>query len=163
MGFYGAVYYLMDTQVITEAIRTLKEQADIVVFVPHWGYETNPKQNKEQVELAHAVIDAGADFVWGSHPHVLQEMEVYNGGVICYSLGNFSFGGNVYPEDYDSALIQQEVIRGADDSVSLGETIVVPVRISTNDTRNNFQPIPYEKGTEDYTRVLEKLALTEKN
>lgn len=163
VGFYGAVYYLMDPQVITEAIRTLKEQADIVVFVPHWGYETNPKQNKEQVELAHAVIDAGADFVWGSHPHVLQEMEVYNGGVICYSLGNFSFGGNVYPEDYDSALIQQEVIRGADGSVSLGETIVVPVRISTNDTRNNFQPIPYEKGTEDYTRVLEKLALTEKN
>ena len=63
----------------------------------------------------------------------------------------------------DSAILQQEVIRDADGSVSLGETIVVPVRISTNDTRNNFQPIPYEEGTEDYARVLEKLALTEKN
>ena len=163
VGFYGAVYYLMETEVITEAIRELKEQADIVVFVPHWGFETNPKQNEEQVELAHAVIDAGADFVWGSHPHVLQEMETYNGGIICYSLGNFSFGGNIYPDDYDSAIVQQEVIRDKEGNVTLGETIVVPVRISTNDTRNNFQPIPYAEGTEDYARVLEKLGLTEKN
>ena len=163
IGFYGAVYYLLDTEVITEAIRQLKEEADIVVFVPHWGYETNPHRNEDQVELAHAVIDAGADIVWGSHPHVLQEMESYNGGIIFYSLGNFSFGGNIYPDDYDSALIQQEVIRDADGTVSLGETIVVPVRISTNDTRNNFQPIPYEEGTEDYARVMEKLALAEKN
>lgn len=163
VGFYGAVYYLMETEVITEAIRQLKEAADIVVFVPHWGFETNPHRNEDQLELAHAVIDAGADFVWGSHPHVLQEMEFYNGGVICYSLGNFSFGGNIYPEDYDSAIVRQEVIRAVDGTVSLGETTVVPVRISTNDTRNNFQPIPYAEGSEDYTRVLEKLALTEKN
>ena len=163
VGFYGAVYYLLDPEVITEAIRTLREQVDLVVFVPHWGYETNPHRNKEQLELAHAVIDAGADIVWGSHPHVLQELEFYNGGVICYSLGNFSFGGNNYPDDYDSALVQQEVIRTADGKVSLGETIVVPVRISTNDTRNNFQPVPYEKGTEDYARVMEKLDLAEKN
>lgn len=163
VGFYGSVYYLMETEVITEAIRQLKEEADIVVFVPHWGFETNPHHNKDQEELAHAVIDAGADIVWGSHPHVLQEMEFYNGGVICYSLGNFSFGGNIYPDDYDSAIVQQEVIRSADGEISLGQTHVVPVRISTNDTRNNFQPIPYEEGTEDYARVMEKLALTEKN
>ena len=163
VGFYGAVYYLMDTEVITQAIAELKKEADIVVFVPHWGHETNPHRNADQEELAHAVIDAGADIVWGSHPHVLQEMEFYNGGVICYSLGNFSFGGNIYPDDYDSALVQQEVIRAADGTVSLGETVVVPVCISTNDTRNNFQPIPYEHGSEDYARVLEKLALSEKN
>ena len=163
VGFYGAVYYLMETEVIVEAIRQLRQEADIVVFVPHWGFETNPHRNEDQVELAHAVIDAGADIVWGSHPHVLQEMESYNGGIIYYSLGNFSFGGNIYPGDYDSALVQQEVIRAADGSVSLGETIVVPVRISTEERRNNFQPIPYEEGSEDYLRVLEKLALIEKN
>lgn len=163
VGFYGAVYYLMETEVITEAIRQLRQQADIVVFVPHWGFETNPHHNEQQQELAHAVIDAGADIVWGSHPHVLQEMESYNGGIICYSLGNFSFGGNIYPDDYDSAVVQQEVIRTADGTVSLGETIVVPVRISTLDDRNNYQPKPYEVGSEDYVRVLEKLDLAEKN
>ena len=48
VGFYGSVYYLMETEVITEAIRQLKEEADIVVFVPHWGFETNPHHNKDQ-------------------------------------------------------------------------------------------------------------------
>lgn len=163
VGFYGAVYYLMETEVITQAIRELRQQADIVIFAPHWGFETNPHRNEDQLELAHAVIDAGADIVWGSHPHVLQEMERYNGGIIYYSLGNFSFGGNIYPDDYDSAIVQQEVIRAADGIVSLGETVVVPVRISTLDTRNNFQPVPYEEGSEDYVRVMEKLGLSEKS
>jgi len=163
VGVYGAVYYKMDEKQITEAIRQLREQTDIVVFAPHWGFEMNPEFNREQESLAHAVIDAGADIVYGSHPHVLQPMEEYNGGVIFYSLGNFSFGGNNYPEDYDSALIQQEVIRAADGTVTLGETIVVPVSVSSISGRNNFQPTPYEAGSEDYVRVLKKLGLTEKN
>lgn len=163
IGIYGAVYYLMDTEVITAAIRDLREQADIVIFAPHWGFEKNPNYNETQEALAHAVIDAGADLIWGSHPHVLQSIEDYNGGKIFYSLGNFSFGGNIYPEDYDSALIQQEVIRSADGTVSLGETIVVPVRISSIPDRNNFQPVPYEEGSEDYVRVLKKLGLPEEN
>lgn len=163
VGIYGAVYYLMDTEAITAAIRELREQADLVIFAPHWGFEMNHQRNEDQVTLAHAVIDAGADIVWGSHPHVLQAMEEYNGGVICYSLGNFSFGGNNYPEDYDSALIQQEVVRAADGSISLGETLVVPVCISSISGRNNFQPVPYEEGSKGYVRVMEKLGLTGKN
>lgn len=157
VGIYGAVYYGMDEEEITAAIRELRKQADIVIFAPHWGSEMKYARTREQIDLAHAVIDAGADFVWGSHPHVLQPMETYNGGVICYSLGNFSFGGNNYPGDYDSALIQQEVIRAADGTVSLGETIVVPVCISSVSSRNNFQPVPYEEGSEDYVRVMKKL------
>lgn len=161
IGIYGAVYYVMDTEVITAAIRQLREQADIVIFAPHWGFEMNTQRNQDQVDLAHAVIDAGADIVWGSHPHVLQAMEEYNGGKIFYSLGNFSFGGNIYPDDYDSALIQQEIIRQPDGSICLGQTIVVPVCVSSIPDRNNFQPTPYEEGSDGYRRVMEKLDLQE--
>ena len=163
IGIYGAVYSKMDTDVITEAIRQLREQVDILIFAPHWGVKMSALQNLEQTDLAHAVMEAGADIIWGSHPQVLQPMEQYNGGRIFYSLGCFSFGGNMNPKDYDSALIQQEVIRSADGSVSLGETIVVPVCISSVSDRNNYQPTPYEEGSEGYVRVLEKLALAEKN
>ena len=45
-----------------------------------------------QVELGHQAIDWGADLVLGHHPHVLQEIEVYKGRLIAYSLGNFVFG-----------------------------------------------------------------------
>lgn len=51
-------------------------------------------------------IDAGADAVIGSHPHVVQGTETYNGKPIVYSLGNFCFGGNRNPSDTDTMIYQ---------------------------------------------------------
>lgn len=163
VGIYGAVYYKLDAGEITAAISKLRKEADIVIFAPHWGYEMNPKFNAEQEKIARAAVDAGADIVYGTHPRVLQAMESYKDAVIWYSLGSFSYGGNIKPEDYDSALVQQEVIRAADGTVSLGETIVVPVSISSVPDRNNYQPTPYEEGSEGYVRVLKKLDRAEQN
>ena len=158
IGLYAAVYYMLDTDTIVSGIVSLKEQVcDLIIFAPHWGVEGTYRPTQAQVDLAHAVIDAGADIVWGSHPHVLQPVEYYNGGVIYYSLGNFSFGGNGYPRDYDTALLQQEVIRDAAGNVTLGELIMVPANVSSVSDRNNYQPTPYEPGTENYERVLQKL------
>ncbi len=158
IGLYGAVYYNLDTDIIVSGIASLKEQGcDLVIFAPHWGVEGTYRPTQAQVELAHAVIDAGADIVWGSHPHVLQPVERYRGGIIYYSLGNFSFGGNGYPRDYDTALIRQEVIRDVDGNITLGEVITVPANVSSVPDRNNYQPTPFEEGTESYERVLKKL------
>lgn len=158
IGLYGAVYYYLDVEDMTAEIVSLKEQGcDIVIYAPHWGAEGSYYPTQEQIDVAHAAIDAGADIVYGSHPHVLQSIEEYNGGIIYYSLGNFSFGGNICPEDLDTALLQQEVIRDAQGNVTLGELTIVPASISSITTRNNFQPTPYEEGTEEYQRVLAKL------
>jgi len=158
IGLYGAVYYLLEEEAITAGVSALKEQdCDLVIFAPHWGIEGTYHPTAEQTRLGHAAIDAGADIVWGSHPHVLQPIEEYNGGIIFYSLGNFSFGGNGYPRDYDTALLQQEVIRAADGSVALGELTIVPANVSSVSDRNNYQPTPYEVGTAAYDRVLQKL------
>ena len=128
-----------------------------MIFAPHWGVEGTYHPTEAQKTLAHAVIDAGADLVWGSHPHVLQNVEQYGDGVIFYSLGNFSFGGNGYPRDYDTALIRQEVIRDADGNISLGETVLIPANVSSEENRNKYQPTPYEPGTEAYARTMKKL------
>lgn len=158
IGMYAAVYYVLDNDGITAGISALKEQGcDLVIFAPHWGVEGTYRPTEAQVDLAHAAIDAGADIVWGSHPHVLQPIEAYNGGMIYYSLGNFSFGGNGYPRDYDTALLQQEVIRSADGTVTLGELTIVPASVSSIPERNNYQPTPCEPGTEMYDRVMQKL------
>ncbi|HCG35220.1 MAG TPA: hypothetical protein DER23_02640, partial [Clostridiales bacterium] len=42
-------------------------------------------------EVAHAIIDAGGDVIYGHHPHVLQGIELYKGCPILYSCGNFLF------------------------------------------------------------------------
>jgi len=47
------------------------------------------------VELARKLIDSGADIIIGHHPHVLQGVELYNNGVIAYSLGNFIFNTHI--------------------------------------------------------------------
>jgi poly-gamma-glutamate capsule biosynthesis protein CapA/YwtB (metallophosphatase superfamily) len=72
-------------------IRFARPLADVLVVALHWGgeYVTQPQRN--QVELAHRMIDAGADLVVGSHAHVVQPVEEYRGRWIAYSLGNFVF------------------------------------------------------------------------
>ena len=64
-----------------------------------------------QRSLGKQYIDAGADLVIGSHPHVLQGIEEYKGKNIVYSLGNFCFGGNSYPSDMDTMIFQQTLRR----------------------------------------------------
>ena len=73
-------------------VAAARQKADIVVVSFHWGQEGKTELRDYQVQLAHAAIDAGASAVLGHHPHILQAVERYQGGVILYSLGNFAFG-----------------------------------------------------------------------
>lgn len=66
-------------------------RADIVIAYPHWGWEGDKVASANQVQLAHLMIDSGADAVVGGHPHVTQNIENYKGKPIFYSLGNFVF------------------------------------------------------------------------
>ncbi len=158
IGLYGCVYYKLDVEDMVAEIEAMKAQnVDLIIVAPHWGAEGAYRATDTQVEVGHAAIDAGAHIVWGSHPHVLQPIEAYNGGIIYYSLGNFSFGGNAYPGDYDTALLQQEVIRSADGTVTLGELTIVPCSVSSLPNRNNYQPTPYAADSQEYARVISKL------
>ena len=157
IGVYAAVYYKIDRAAMEAAIRELSQQVDLVIFAPHWGVEGTYRPNEEQQTLAHAAIDAGARIVWGHHPHVLQKMEQYGEGIICYSLGNFSFGGNIYPLDFDTAIVRIEVIRDGEGSLRFGEISAVPCSISSMEKRNNYQPTPYAPDSPEWARVVSKL------
>jgi poly-gamma-glutamate synthesis protein (capsule biosynthesis protein) len=85
-----------ETKRAVAAIAKAKEQADIVVVMVHWGKERVDQPEPYQKDYARQYIDAGADLVIGSHPHVLQGFEMYKGKWIAYSLGNFIF--NAFPK-----------------------------------------------------------------
>jgi poly-gamma-glutamate synthesis protein (capsule biosynthesis protein) len=72
-------------------IRFARPLANLVIVCPHWGVEYALKPSRTQVKLAHQMIDAGADLIVGSHPHVVQPLENYHDHWIAYSLGNFIF------------------------------------------------------------------------
>lgn len=80
-----------DPERITVDVTAAKAQADVVIVFLHSGLEGRLDVFRMQKIPARAAIDAGAALVIGSHPHLLQPIEEYNGGLIVYSLGNFVF------------------------------------------------------------------------
>ena len=90
----------LEVERVLQDIITLKKQVDYVIVSPHWGMERFRIPSPEQVEQAHAFVDAGASLVMGHHPHVMQGMEIYKGAPIVYSLGNF-LANKVYWENGD--------------------------------------------------------------
>ena len=150
--------FTVDLADMKKDIQQLREDgAEIIIASFHWGIERSYTPTSDQKKVAHAAIDAGADIVVGHHPHVLQPVEEYKNGVIYYSLGNFSFGGNRNPSDKDSVVVQQLVIREANGTVHLGETKLIPFRVSSVTNRNDYKPTPYAVDSADYKRAMRKL------
>ncbi|MBP1989289.1 CapA family protein [Paenibacillus eucommiae] len=89
-----------------EEIKKAREKADLVVVIPHWGVERTDYPVEHQTDLAHRFIDAGADLIVASHPHVLQGLESYKGKWIAYSLGNFIFTLNEVQKTWESAILE---------------------------------------------------------
>lgn len=153
-----AVFFNTTKQSVENTVTYLKSKgAEIIIMSIHWGDEGTYFPIPMQENLGHIAIDAGVDIVFGHHSHTLMPVEAYNGGIIYYSLGNFSFGGNRNPKDKDTAILQQQICRWADGSVTLGQLTVIPCRISGVENWNDFQPTPYDREDPGYVRVLSKL------
>lgn len=82
----------LNPMIVGEDIRRARNEADLVVLSLHWGVEGRAVPWPRLIELAHDLIDSGADVILGHHPHVPGSVEIYRGRPIFYSLGNFSFG-----------------------------------------------------------------------
>lgn len=93
-GFIGWSYpQEYDLKNISNRILQLKNQgAEAIVVSLHWGRETYMTPESWQYTFARNVLDAGADLVWGHHPHVIQPIAIYQGKPILFSTGNFTFG-----------------------------------------------------------------------
>jgi poly-gamma-glutamate capsule biosynthesis protein CapA/YwtB (metallophosphatase superfamily) len=78
-----------DISSMVEAVKAADEIADLVIVAIHWGVELDTKPRAEDIERAFAMIDSGADVIFGSHSHRLQPMGRYKGRPIFWSLGNF--------------------------------------------------------------------------
>ncbi len=110
IGFapYPWAQSLTDLDDAARIIRAATREADLVVAVMHAGAEGSDRQHVrpgtewflgesrgDAERFSHAVVDAGADLVLGSGPHVLRGMEWYHGRLIAYSLGNFLGNGTL--------------------------------------------------------------------
>lgn len=139
--------FICPEEEISRTIKTLKQSApeSYIAVSVHWGNEYQPKSSPDQQRQARLMIDVGADAIFGHHPHVIQEIEIYRNKPIFYSLGNFVF------DQYFSKETQEGLAVGAEIFPDRTTYRLFPVKIQAG------QPI-LMAGKEKQS-FLEKLAL----
>ena len=155
VGFVGFSYPQdSDVKRIAARIEKLKGEmgCDLVVVSLHWGRETYMTPEPWQLVYAKDVINAGADVIWGHHPHVIQPIQFYKGKPIFYSTGNFTFGtmGQVDPS---TGIFQLTYHKDEN-----GETVLDQLQVIPCQTQPSPDFRPYELTDPDARReVWEKL------
>ena len=98
------------------------DETDLVVVYVCWGEQDAVAVSDAQRRVAHQLIQSGADIVIGTHPHVLQPVEQYQGGWIFYSLGNLVSDQNMRSER-ESVLVRLDL----DQSDGSGTLTLIPL------------------------------------
>ena len=145
---------------LKKRIQEAKKKAELIIVEFHWGIEREHYPNGVQKDLAKYVIDQGAHLVLGSHPHVIQGIGSYKERHIVYSMGNFCFGANKNPDDKDT-FIYQETFSVTEFGVQSEEQKIIPCRISSSNSRNDYQPTVLEGAAKE--AVLKRLDTYSKN
>ena len=130
---------------IAKAVKAAREGCDLLIVNMHWGDEHVTEQNARQTDYGHAIIDAGADLIIGTHPHVYQGIERYKGKYIVYSLGNFCFAGNADPKDKRCLIFQQTFSFNPGMGIAQANILdqginVIPATVSSVRDVNDFRP-----------------------
>jgi poly-gamma-glutamate capsule biosynthesis protein CapA/YwtB (metallophosphatase superfamily) len=138
---------------LLEVIRVQKEHGRFVVISAHWGNEYQAGPDLRQEQLAQDWVDAGADVIWGHHPHVLQRMEWLTSGVdghkalVMYSLGNLVSDQHMLTDTQRSALVQLKVRKNR-----IFRVVVAPFKMDWNSLKLSFELTKVE-----HQKILERL------
>lgn len=141
-------------ELLVAAVKKVKDEADVIVVSIHWGQEVTSdipvaKPEAEQVALGHKLIDAGVSCIIGHQSHGLGPVELYNNGIIFYSLGDFVFAGRHSAAHRTSMLVR----------ITLGEKgleayTLIPVNINPLEVHYSPEILSVRSGTQVIDRVL---------
>jgi len=107
---------------ITKQIKQYDSLGYQVIIFPHWGEEYSTIPSSDQVAMAKDWIDAGADLIVGNHPHVVQNVGLYQGVPIIYSLGNLLF------DQYVPEATAVGIVLGLEISAAGQKLFIIPVK-----------------------------------
>jgi poly-gamma-glutamate synthesis protein (capsule biosynthesis protein) len=162
----------LDIKKIREDIADTKKDSDIIIVSLHHGVEYADYPTPGFIRLARQVIDSGAQVALGHHPHVLQGIEEYHGGVIAYSLGNFVFDladENIRQAAYKRCLLTEKYgVRFAVDDNRPSQSMILEIELNDEGFLNykvhpvligeDFRPVPLEgKESEKLTERVQEL------
>ena len=142
----SAFYNYQEVYETENYFREAEKNSDFQIVYFHGGIEHQLFVDDWKRLACRYLADCGVDLILGSHPHCLQPVENYNGVDIIYSLGNFCFGGNNYPQPNRTIIYKYYLdIHKVGDEVSLTakRDEIIPCYVYTGD-HNNWQPAPIE-------------------
>lgn len=161
IGIVGYTYPIGEAKLklYKEKIDQLKaDGCTFIIASAHWGKEESYNITLDQRNSAPALIDMGADLVYGHGSHTLQPIQIYKGKLIFYSLSNFTFGANAAPKDDDTAVIQVTFDIGDDGAMTAAELTAIPYKMHKD---KDFRPYPIED-EDGRQKVWKKLVFTKK-
>lgn len=123
---------------IEDALKEMQDKCDYQIVFFHGGEEGYHMPDNFKIDACRDLANSGlCDLIVGAHPHVLQPLEVVNNVPIMYSVGNFCFAGNNYPEN-KTVIFKANLTKNEDGTIKT-ETEVIPCYVYTG-SFNNWQP-----------------------
>lgn len=132
---YSELYInYLDVPAIKRDISLIRTKVDIVICSLHWGVDYSFYPTKEQVLIAHELIDAGVNIIMGHHPHSIQPIEEYRGAYIFYSLGGLTYG-----DDYIKGRLRSLKLKTKTSFIPVFSDLYTrPYLIPTRELKGNF-------------------------
>jgi poly-gamma-glutamate synthesis protein (capsule biosynthesis protein) len=145
-----------DLRTFEQVIRDLRPQVDFLIVSAHWGFGAGEELAEYQRPLGHALIDAGADVIFGNHVHAVHGVEVYRGKAILYSPGNFiAQQPREGLSDFAVRLLDDMSTDGYAARLDVSPSGSYSVRITPTVTDENGLPV-FAHG-EDFERIANRL------
>lgn len=162
LGFGEDKSYLLDlfsvgSEKVGEMIQKAKEQADVVVFIAHWGIEDEPMPSEYEKQWATFLMQQGVDVCIGGHPHTLQPYGLLSDKeghemLLFYSLGNFISGQKQFVELLEGMgefTIRKTTQPDGTSSVEITDPTIHPMVMHYNSDRTDFRVYFMEDYTEE--------------
>ena len=132
-------------------IKALKEKgAEFIIVCMHWGTINTTEYNAQQEETARELADLGADYIAGSHPHLIQkyvEIEASDGRKVpcIYCMGNFITSLSSLEGQRDSVLMRLVLKRNDQGKVILADNTYIPCHVYSTALGDPFAVVPMIK------------------
>ena len=155
-------FYNKPVEKIKADIKKAKEISDVVIVSAHWGEENIDYATDYQTYYAQIFADLGVDVVIGTHPHVIQPIEWYDGKdgnktLVIYSLGNF-LGGMLEVNNIVSGMVKFDFVK-SDNGIAVENVKWIPLVIhfelkgdDIQEDRCNYKIYPLSKYSDELAK-----------
>lgn len=132
---------------VKEDISKVQDQVDVVIVAMHWGSEYRDYPVEEQRQIANYLASLGVTVVIGTHPHVIQPIEMIGDTLVFYSLGNFISAQTGIDKLVGLAAgvgIKKDVVNG-EKTISISNVDTMLTYTYYNKSFRDFKVIPFTK------------------